>query len=490
MGGGGAASVALSGGHAFVSKDGLRVVDVSDPNHPEVVGGLFGYEWDAADVAVLGDYAYFADGDRFRVVDISNPMSPLVLGAAATPDHALGVAVSGAHAYVAAQTAGLQIIDISDTENPVIVGSTPIPEYATAVAVSGDYAYVGWSGGLDVIDITNPQTPSSVGRLAGLDPVLGVSVLAGHVYVVDDQDWWHEAGHLHVIDVTPASGPVLVGSVIMAGGAYAVAIAESGGHIYADVAVHDLGSHHSLLQVVDVTNPEYPHVVGTSPMTEGKYARGVAVAGGYAYLSGEGFHVIDVTSPQSPQIVGSADTPGWAAGVALSGSYAYIADARFLTVIDISIPQHPWLVGSTLLGEGGFVTHSGNSVAAGDSLVYVATPEGLRILPTQCQGLEPSGLGASPAAAGALRLSAYPEPASRRTTIRLTLPDRGRVRVTLHDVAGRVVRSLYDGVLGAGLHNLSWDGTDGGGRAVPAGIYLAHASTREVVRTARVVILR
>jgi len=481
------AGVAVSGSHAFVVGSGLRVVDVSDPSHLEVVGGLCG---SAGRVAIAGDRAYLAGGYRLDVADISNPLSPVLLGAAPTPDHALGVVVSGANAYVAAGTSGLQIMDISDTGSPVIVGSVAIPGEATAVALSDDRAYVGSSECLEVVDVTDPRNPRSVGRLTGLDPVFGLAVLGQHVCVVDDADWWDEAGHLRVIDVTEASHPILVGSVPLAGGASAIALSESGPFIHAYLAVVDLESRRSLLQVADVTYPEGPHIVGTSPMTESGVPRGVAVVGSYAYLSGAGFDVLDVADPRSPRIVASLDVSHSTYGMALSGLHAYAANGNFLFVVDVSVPRHPWLVGSALFGEGGFADLPGNIVAAGDSVVYVAAPEGLRILPTRCEAEEPSGWAEAWVPAAGLRLSASPKPASRATTLQLTLPALDRVRVTLHDVAGRQVRGLYDGSLDAGPQTLVWDGTDDGGRAVPAGIYLARASTSRGMITARVVILR
>jgi hypothetical protein len=488
------AGVAVSGSHAFVSGSGLRVVDVSDPSQPEVVGGLDGGE---GCVAVAGERAYLAESGRFRVVDISNPVSPPALGAAATPDLARGVAISGTHAYVPAWNAGLQVIDISDAENPLLVGSVATPGPANAVAVSGHRAYVGWWGGLEVIDIADPRNPRSVGGVSGFERVLGVSVLAGHAYVVD-YGGLGEGGHLHVIDVAQASRPVVVGGVAMDGGPMALTLSESGATLYAYVAVDDddFNTRYSLLQVVDVTDPESPQVVATSQMPQSRFPRGVAIAGNHAYLTGGGFDVIDITDPRNPRFVASAQTPdfahapNWTHAVALSGPYAYTAGSSFFAVFDISVPQHPWFVGGTQHGEGGFGDYPGNNIAVGDSVVYVADSGGLRILPTQCRAQDPSGLTGSGVPAAGLRLSAFPEPASRATTIRLTLPAPDRVRVTLHDVTGRLVRCLYDGSLGAGLHRLSWDGTDGAGRAVPAGIYLARASTSDGVTTARVVILR
>ena len=57
----------------------------------------------------------------------------------------------------------------------------------------------------------------------------------------------------------------------------------------------------------------------------------MAVSGTYAYVadSSSGLQVIDITNPASPQIVGSVDTPGYAYGVAVSGTYAYVADGDY-----------------------------------------------------------------------------------------------------------------------------------------------------------------
>jgi predicted outer membrane repeat protein len=51
-----------------------------------------------------------------------------------------------------------------------------------------------------------------------------------------------------------------------------------------------------------------------------------------------------------------------------------------------------------------------------------------------------------------------------------------RVVLTLHDTAGRLVRSLMDGALVPGEHSVSWDGTSNLARPVPAGVYYCRLS--------------
>ena len=55
------------------------------------------------------------------------------------------------------------------------------------------------------------------------------------------------------------------------------------------------------------------------------------------------------------------------------------------------------------------------------------------------------------------------------------------LEVTLHDVAGRLVRRFDVDGLESGMHTLAWDGRDAGGRIVPPGVYFARARSGSVV---------
>jgi flagellar hook assembly protein FlgD len=51
------------------------------------------------------------------------------------------------------------------------------------------------------------------------------------------------------------------------------------------------------------------------------------------------------------------------------------------------------------------------------------------------------------------------------------LPESGETRLQVFAADGRLVRTLVSGALAAGPHTLSWNGTDGRGRSMPAGVY-------------------
>jgi hypothetical protein len=66
---------------------------------------------------------------------------------------------------------------------------------------------------------------------------------------------------------------------------------------------------------------------------------------------------------------------------------------------------------------------------------------------------------------------AAPNPFNPVTAIRYDLPQDARVRLSIHDVTGRRVRTLVDGVVGAGSRVATWDGRDEKGRSVGSGIF-------------------
>ena len=71
----------------------------------------------------------------------------------------------------------------------------------------------------------------------------------------------------------------------------------------------------------------------------------------------------------------------------------------------------------------------------------------------------------------------FPNPANPRVSIPLHLAESLHVSVDIFDMAGRHVRTLWNGHLTAGERVFTWDGTTDTGRAAPSGTYTARAST-------------
>jgi hypothetical protein len=70
-----------------------------------------------------------------------------------------------------------------------------------------------------------------------------------------------------------------------------------------------------------------------------------------------------------------------------------------------------------------------------------------------------------------------PNPFNPTTSIRFFVArDGARVRMSVYDVAGRLVSDLVDGPATAGEHTARWDGTDAGGKPVASGVYFVRLS--------------
>lgn len=101
-------------------------------------------------------------------------------------------------------------------------------------------------------------------------------------------------------------------------------------------------------------------------------------------------------------------------------------------------------------------------------------------------------VGAPVVAPGAWQLSLAqnrPNPFGAVTSIDFTVPRDGTVTLKVYSVNGRLVRTLLDGAVTAGLHQLQWDGRDGRGRRQASGIYFYRLDNREQVVTRKGVLL-
>jgi flagellar hook assembly protein FlgD len=93
-------------------------------------------------------------------------------------------------------------------------------------------------------------------------------------------------------------------------------------------------------------------------------------------------------------------------------------------------------------------------------------------------------------AEGILR-GAYPNPFNPQTTINYALPQDAAVTLVVHDVSGRVVRTLRSAVMeSAGNHDVVWNGRDDAGRQVGSGVYLVRLAAAGVSQIQRVALIK
>jgi hypothetical protein len=164
--------------------------------------------------------------------------------------------IANQHAYLPME-GRLVIIDISNPSSPTEVGrwiDADIPRIYTSLAVEGYRLYLAIPGTLKVFDISSPRELRLLGQ-----------------YHDDRVNTWN----------TPNS------------------LAISGDHAYVGGQTD--------LDVFDVSDSRNPRWIGRTPLPERYYGSCLTIYGDYAYVTSltGNLHVFDIRNPSSPTLVGS-----------------------------------------------------------------------------------------------------------------------------------------------------------------------------------------
>jgi len=147
---------------------GVLVLDISDPTNPRRIGAceVGGSARSMTDLAVSGDHLFVSGGmfveiswdgrppgyrEGLLVIDISDPANPRRAGAFDFLDHSQTVAVWGNYAFVGV-SGSLEVIDVSNPAAPRRVGGSAWPEPHGMIA-SQDRIFVAAGGSLAIIEM-------------------------------------------------------------------------------------------------------------------------------------------------------------------------------------------------------------------------------------------------------------------------------------------------------------------------------------------------
>jgi photosystem II stability/assembly factor-like uncharacterized protein len=441
----------IAGGTTFF------ITDISDLHNPQVIGSCGGLLSTIRDFDISGNYAYVSDYHYgLRVIDISTPTAPAVVGSLPLPDcRTRLVKAFGNMVYVTRHThvtrpygiGGLSIVDASDHANPVersflqnlSVGDLAIDKTgqylflfmniglkiydisnpagpveaasyggsytAAGIKIVGDRAYLsdGYQNRVFVLDVTNPLSPVEISAYQFLDATsICRPGMAGNLCLVPS---WYDS--LRIVDFSNLGSPALLASMETVGIMYYADAAN--GYAYVptirntanalkilniadlsnitetaslatpygpdDVVMNGIHAYltdsASGLHLIDVADAAHP--VETGIITSVPRAQDIVISGNYAYVADGygGLKIFDIRTPDKPALVGACPTPDTAFQLAVSGRYAYVAcNAQGLRVVDISDPRNPHIVGSRVFSEAAY------NVAVWENHAYVLNTTG------------------------------------------------------------------------------------------------------------------
>jgi hypothetical protein len=461
----------------------VRVVDISDPAHPQLAGyGPEPFEpWH--DIAVDGSRLYGAiSWGAVKILGLDNPVEPQGLGVFGTGP-ASAVAAFGEQVYLADGLGGLSILDVGAPSEPRELSCVPSLSQTSDVAHRDHYAFLAdGSGGFRVLDVADPSAPIEVARKPGnfvaLD-LIGACAVAGNLIGISND--------FTLFDITNPANPIESGWLDGPINPYAVTVHNG--------VVYMTGQGYSgafELWAFDMAGG-CGSVYGTGIPIEDNNAtmtNALGVAGDVAYIGmnssvgGMGLVMVDVSDPSNPQLAGFYEmdlTPDF---IACDGNTAYAGPAYpgGTLMLDVTNPLQPIETG-VIAGPG-----APTGVVSQNGYLYISDRgSGLWIFRDEAA----SGVVPTPPRSRFTLLGNYPNPSASGTMIRYELPQAAAVELGVFDQTGRRVRGLKNGVReGPGLGQALWDGCDELGRRVATGTYFYQLTAGERTERGRISVVR
>jgi hypothetical protein len=189
-------SVAVKNQVAYVTQPTrLLVVDARIPQTPTAVQTIDA-QTAIKGLAVTEDYVYLSD-DGLRIFDRSDPLALVEVGSLPLDDGVGYLAAWGHYVYLAG-SATLHLIDVSQPSAPVEVSTLSVTSSINDVAAKGGYVFLAEAfEGLFIINATDPAHPFVTEHPAYPYRVYGVEVRGGQVFLAA-----HESG-LYIFDYAP-----------------------------------------------------------------------------------------------------------------------------------------------------------------------------------------------------------------------------------------------------------------------------------------------
>lgn len=423
------------------------------------------------DAAMIGQYFLVADGTAgLQLADLSGPDTIREIGGQRMALSSCALAVTGTRAYLATADSGLWTLDWADSSRPRAVYYLNLPQTAFGLAVRESLLLAAdGDAGLQILSLSDPDTPAIIGALALPGFALAVQAYGSLACVAADS-----AG-LMVVDISNPAAPFLAGRYDSPGTAFGLAMDTV--NQLALLADGVAGVH-----LLDISDPAAPLLVGGFD-TPG-YAFDVDVSGNRAFVAdgGNGLVVIDVSDPVSPGPVGGLVTGGYARDLEVRDSIVFMADGPGgLSVINAADPARPVEVGYYRPGR-----QIWSAVPSGGRLFVLDDASSARLLWPFWLARQPC----VPPEPDVSRFENRPNPFSERTVIQFRMGRSQTAKLSIYNIQGQLVRTLASGLLPAGSHRISWDGTSGNGRPLASGVYLCRLNAEDQTICRKIVLLR
>jgi hypothetical protein len=485
---GGVSSIAIQGTKAFLgTRNGpVLSVDISNPSSPVVLGTYVPpetatdlYAWS---MAVRDTVLHASWGYGLRTLSVANPASMNELSFFPTGYENKRVVVRNGLAYVTSGYGGLWVADVSNPARPRTVGHFPTSGYAYDLVVDSSVAFIslndpqylgineGWNG-VWTVDIGDPTLPKLLDTFA-VDHAYAISKSGSLLFVTHGNDVLPPEGVIDttvtIVDVGDPSQVSQVGQIIAGLNVRSISTNDSIAFV---ATASGFGNPNPGLKIYDCRSPSTPQLLSTVL----RRAEGLSLEGNRAFVHrGDSTFVIDISNLSSPQILGRVKHPppgyeGPWQSIARN-SRVFWANSGEIGVIDVSNPSVPRILLETEIGSGGIDVLGDTLYVSGVTYLGIYRHHLGPLLVEEAEDPVPMRFRLFPN---------YPNPFNPNTSIAFEIGgdhhQLNRVRLTVHDLLGRVVATLVDEMKSSGIYSVPFDGS-----GLPSGVYFYRLSVENV----------
>ncbi len=304
----------------------------------------------AREVHVVGDLAYVLS-NGVVIVDISNADNPVQLGFYSGFSSGGETLDIRDNIVYAVDNSFVRAINVSDPTSPFLIGGVSLPDNASRMQIVGDLAYVATYSGLHVLDLSDAANPTLIGSSESID-ALDLVVMGNTVICA-------VRSGLVTIDVSDPTAPVILGSFTVSGETFGVSVSGSTAYV--------VNTFNGFL-AIDISNPGTPVQIGELPMSSSSVR--LESVGDRSYVAGgdSGIHIVDTQDPANPVLIGRISTPGRSTHLDVEGTTAYVADWETgLQIVDVGNPSPSQLLGGLDVGLA-------DSIEIEGSVAYLSLP--------------------------------------------------------------------------------------------------------------------
>lgn len=202
-----------------------------------------------------------------------------------------------------------------------------ISDTVAFIAATRNYRTLGGSGGLSILDVSNPLLPTQIGLYGDGSSVNAVSIYKDYAYLeyCESSSEFSCTTRFKVLDIADPANPVEVYSTNTS--------------LASDTEVYDhylYKARNGQIEIFDLVDPENPAVVGSFS----GFAQRLRVADDVLFGMSLSLNVFQLNDPANPTLLGQYSTNYWGPFDAAAGNdLAYLAYGEAgLRIIDISQP--------------------------------------------------------------------------------------------------------------------------------------------------------